>query len=192
MRHLTGRGVVVAVGHSQATADEVDRAVTAGASSVTHLFNAMSPLHHREPGVAGRALSDERLDVGLIVDGIHVDPSVVAVAERALGERLVLVSDAVALLGVDGVDTSRGVRLPDGTLAGSVLPLVSAVANLVAFSDCSPERALHAASTRPAEVLHDRDRGTLASGARADLVVLTPDLDLRTTIVGGAVLHHAV
>lgn len=188
---LVGRGVVVSVGHSRATAAEVERAVAAGASSVTHLFNAMSPLHHREPGVAGVAMSDERLTVGLIADGLHVDPSVVAIAERAVGDRLVLVSDAVALLGVDGVDVSDGVRLRDGTLAGSVLPLIDAVANLVAFSRCTPERAVMAASTRPAAVLGAHDRGTLDAGSRGDVVVVTPDLHLHTTIVGGAVLHRA-
>ncbi len=187
---LVARGVVVSIGHSQATAAQASAAVDAGATSVTHLFNAMSPLHHREPGVAGAAMSDGRLAVGLIADGIHVDPRVVGIAERALGERLILVSDAVALLGVDGIDFTHGVRLPDGTLAGSVLPLVQAVRNLVDFTGCSPERAVAAASGRPASVLSDPTRGTLSTGGRGDVTALDLDLDLHLTVVAGDIVHR--
>lgn len=187
---LVGNDVVVSIGHSQATAAQVDAAIDAGATSVTHLFNAMSPLHHREPGVAGSALHDERLTAGLIADGVHVDPRVVAIAERALGGRLVLVSDAVALLGVDGFDPTTGVRLPDGTLAGSVLPLVRAVANLVAWSACTPERALRAASRRPATLLGESTTGRLAPGGAGDAVVLTQDLDIVATVLAGEIVHH--
>lgn len=187
---LRSNGVVVSIGHSQATAAQVDAAIAAGATSVTHLFNAMSPLHHREPGVAGTALHDARLSVGLIADGVHVDPRVVRIAERALGDRLLLVSDAVALLGVDGHDHATGVRLADGTLAGSVLPLVQAVTNLVAWTDSPPERALRAASSRPAGLLGDTGRGRLAPGCRGDAVVLTEELDLVATVVAGELLHH--
>lgn len=187
---LRSNGVVVSIGHSQATAAQVDAAIAAGATSVTHLFNAMSPLHHREPGVAGSALQDDRLTVGLIADGVHVDPRVVRIAERALGDRLVLVSDAVALLGVDGHDPATGVRLPDGTLAGSVLPLVQAVANLVTWTGCTPERAVRAASSRPAALLGDTVRGRLTPGGAGDAVVLTPELDLVATVVAGEILHH--
>lgn len=187
---LAARGVVVSLGHSQATAAQVTAAADVGASAITHLFNAMSPLHHRQPGVAGTAMSDERLWVGLIADGIHVDPQVVGIAERVLGDRLVLVSDAVALLGLDDVDMTDGVRLPDGTLAGSVLPIVQAVRNLVAFTGCTPERGVAAASSRAAAVLGDSSRGTLVPGGRADLVVLDLDLDLHLTVVGGQIVHQ--
>ncbi len=192
IRTLAERGVVVSIGHSQATAEQVESAIDAGASAVTHLFNAMSPLHHRAPGVAGSALVDPRLDVGLIADGVHVDPRVVGIAERALGDRLVLVSDAVAPLGDDAFEWSEGVRLRDGTLAGSVLPLSRAVRNLVDWTGCSPERAIAAASTAPARVLADTTRGHLAPGARGDVVVLTPDLDLVATVVAGDIVQpHA-
>lgn len=187
---LASRGVVVSIGHSQASAADVEAAIEVGAGAVTHLFNAMSPLHHREPGVAGAALSDTRLTVGLIADGIHVDRRVVALAERTLGDRLVLVSDAVALLGVDGEDLGDGVRLRDGTLAGSVLPLMQAVRNLVEFSGCAPERAIAAASTAPAALLGDARRGTLRPGARGDAIVLDEDLGLVATVVAGEVVHH--
>lgn len=190
IRELVSRGVVVSIGHSQASADEVDAAVDAGARCVTHLFNAMSPLHHRAPGVAGAALSDDRLTVGLIADGVHVDPRVVGIAERSVGERLALVSDAVAALGVGGYDWSDGVRLPDGTLAGSVLPLVSGVRNLVEWTGCPVERALDAAGRTPATLLGDATRGALAPGARGDVVVVTPDLHLVATVVAGEILHQ--
>ena len=171
------------------------RSVDAGATWVTHLFNAMAPLHHRDPGLAGLALSDGRLHVGLIPDGIHVHPAVVAMAQRALGERLTIVTDAVAALGQPAGSYGPitvgddGVRLADGTLAGSNLAMDQGVRNLVAFTGCPPEAALHAASTAPAAVLADPTRGTLAPGARGDLVLLSEDLDLVATVLGGEVVH---
>ncbi len=198
---LAARGVIVSLGHTPATAAQAMAAVDAGARWVTHLFNAMATMHHREPGLAGVALSDERLHVGLIPDGIHVHPSVVALAQRALGERLTIVTDAVGALGMPAgraalggaevIVGDDGVRLSDGTLAGSNLAMDQGVRNLVAFSGCAPEAALRAAATAPATVLDDPTRGTLAPGARADLVLLTEDLHLVATIVGGEVVHDA-
>jgi N-acetylglucosamine-6-phosphate deacetylase len=198
---LVARGVVVSLGHTPATAAEATVAVDAGASWVTHLFNAMAPLHHREPGLAGVALADGRLHVGLIPDGVHVHPQVVAVAQRALGRRLTIVTDAVAALGMPPGRQALGrrevmidehsVRLADGTLAGSKLAMDQGVRNLVAFTGCGPEDALHAASAAPAAVLGDPVRGTLALGARADLVLLTDGLDLVATIIGGEVVWSA-
>ena len=194
-------GVVVSLGHTPATAEQATVAVDAGARWVTHLFNAMAPMHHREPGLAGVALADERLRVGLIPDGIHVHPHVVAMAQRALGERLTIVTDAVGALGMpfgrqalgrtEVTIDEGGVRLDDGTLAGSNLAMDQGVRNLIAFSGCRSETALHAASTAPAAVLGDPVRGTLAPGARADLVLLTEELDLVATLVGGEVVHDA-
>ena len=198
---LVERGVIVSLGHTPATAEQATAAVDAGARWVTHLFNAMAPMHHREPGLAGVALSDERLHVGLIPDGIHVHPHVVTAAQRALGERLTIVTDAVAALGMpDGrhelgrtevhVDDT-GVRLADGTLAGSNLAMDQGVRNLVAFTGCSAAEAIHAASTAPAHLLGDPTRGNLEAGARADLVVLTEDLHVVSTYVGGELVHDA-
>lgn len=198
---LVERQVVVSLGHTLATAAEATAAVAAGASWVTHLFNAMAPLHHRAPGLVGVALTDERLRVGLIPDGIHLHPPIVALTQRALGARLTIVTDAVGALGMPG-GTQRlgrrevtvgddGVRLADGTLAGSNLSMDQGVRNLVAFTGCTPSVALHAAATAPAAVLGDTARGTLSPGARADAVLLTEDLHLVATIVGGVVLHDA-
>ena len=101
----------MSLGHSPATAAQATAAVDAGARWVTHLFNAMAPLHHREPGLAGVALADERLHVGLIPDGVHVHPQVVATAQRALGERLTIVTDAVGALGMPpGASRSAAAR----------------------------------------------------------------------------------
>ncbi|MEX2292679.1 MAG: N-acetylglucosamine-6-phosphate deacetylase [Acidimicrobiales bacterium] len=194
---LVRRGVVVSIGHSDALAAQAAAAIDAGATWVTHLFNAMSPLHHREPGVSGVALTDERLHVGLIADGVHVHPSVVALAQRALGDRLTLVTDAVGALGLPSSEPrlgrakvtvdENGVRLADGTLAGSTLSMDQAVRNLVSFTGCTPQEAAVAAAEAPARVLGDLSRGHLRSAARADLVLLTSDLEVVATVVGGSV-----
>ena len=183
LRDLVDRGVVVSLGHSSATAAEATAAVDAGARWVTHLFNAMAPLHHRDPGLVGVALTDERLGVGAIVDGLHVHPMVVAVAARSLGSRLTLVTDAVNALGmppgrwalgdVEALADGEGVRLADGTLAGSLLSLDRAVANLVAFAGASLDEALDAATGAPARLLGlEAERGVIAPGAVGDLVLL--------------------
>ena len=196
---LVRRGVTVSIGHTGADTAAAQAAVDAGASWVTHLFNAMSPLHHREPGPVGVALSDERLRVGLITDGIHVDPLVVSAVQRALGTRITLVTDAVSALGMPAgtqrldrrevVVADGAVRLPDGTLAGSVLSMDQAVSNLVTFSGCGLDAAIHAASTAPAAVVRDASRGRLVPGARADVVVLDAGCRVVATLVGGEVVH---
>jgi N-acetylglucosamine-6-phosphate deacetylase len=210
LRDLVERGVVVSLGHSSATATEASVAVDAGARWTTHLFNAMAPLHHRDPGLVGVALTDERLAVGVIVDGLHVDPLVVALAARSLGPRLTLVTDAVAALGmppgrwalgeIEATADDEGVRLADGTLAGSLLSLNRAVANLVTFTGARLDEALGAATGAPADLLGlGGERGTIAPGAAGDLVLLDvaagsgrgtdPGLEVAVTIVGGVVAH---
>jgi N-acetylglucosamine-6-phosphate deacetylase len=203
VRRLVDRGVVVAAGHSSATAAQAASAVDAGVSYVTHLFNAMAPLHHREPGLAGVALTDERVRAGLIADGLHVDPRVVALAARSLGDRLNLVTDAVAALGAPPgrvrlgrvtAATSAGdgaVRLPDGTLAGSVLSLDRAVRNLVAFAGAPLAEAVRAVTSTPAAVLGLADRGVVAPGAVGDLVLLSDAGEVAATVIGGRIAHDA-
>jgi N-acetylglucosamine-6-phosphate deacetylase len=198
IRTLVAGGVVVSAGHTAATTVQMEEAIDAGVASVTHLFNGMVPFAHREPGPAGVALADPRLTVGLIADGIHVHPTAVAAAWRALGpDRLSLVTDAVAALGlpagpsrVGGQDVlldETGVRLPDGTLAGSALSLDQAVRNLVAFTGCEGHDAIATVTATPARLLGLHDVGSLAVGARADLVLLTPGLDVVATVVSGQV-----
>jgi N-acetylglucosamine-6-phosphate deacetylase len=204
LRDLVDRGVVVSLGHSSATAGEATGAVDAGARWVTHLFNAMAPLHHRDAGLVGVALTDERLAVGLIADGLHVDPLVVAIAARSLGPRLTAVTDAVAALGmppgrwalgdVEALSGDDGVRLADGTLAGSLLSLDRAVDNLTTFAGAGLDEALTAASSAPARLLGvDGERGALAPGTWGDLVLLDragPHLEVAATVIGGVVVHR--
>jgi N-acetylglucosamine-6-phosphate deacetylase len=170
---------------------------------VTHLFNAMAPLHHRDPGLAGVALTDERVRAGVIADGLHVAPAVVALAARALGDRLSLVTDAVAALGAPPGPVRLGdltatvspddgaVRLADGTLAGSTLSLDRAVRNLVAFAGASLAEAVGAVTSTPAAVLGLPDRGVIAPGAVGDLVLLTPAGEVVATVIGGRVAYDA-
>lgn len=185
---LTARGVVVSAGHSEATVEEMRAAADAGVRMVTHLFNAMAPLHHRAPGIAGAALVDERLHVGVIADGVHLHPTAVAVAWRCLGERLVLVTDAVAGMGSSDGDAQR---LADGTLAGGLIGMDQAVRNLVEFAGCPLGDAMRAASAAPASVLGAGDRGGLRPGMRGDLVVLTPAGDLVATVIAGTIAWQA-
>jgi N-acetylglucosamine-6-phosphate deacetylase len=200
---LVDRGVVVSAGHTSATAAEASAAVDAGVTYVTHLFNAMAPLHHREPGLVGVALTDERVRVGVIADGLHVDPAVVSLAARVLGERLTLVTDAVASLGVPPGPMCLGdltatvaavdgaVRLADGTLAGSTLSLDRAVRNLVAYAGPPLAEAVRTVTAAPAAVLGLADRGVVAPGAVGDLVLLTPAGEVVATVIGGRVAYDA-
>ena len=202
IEQLVGNGVVVSAGHTAASVSELSAAVDAGVSYITHLFNAMAPFSHRSPGPIGVALADPRLTVGLIADGIHVHPTAVAVAWRALGpDRLNLVSDAVAALGLPagpsrlaGRDVTvgeGGVRLADGTLAGSATALDEAVRNLLAFTGCSVSEALGTVTSTPARVLGLTRKGVVAPGFDADLVLLTRDLEVVATIVAGREVHRA-
>jgi len=185
---LVDQGVVVAIGHTACTVDEFERARAAGATVVTHLFNAMARFEHRSPGPIGATLADPTVRAGLICDGIHVDPTAIRMAWRTLGaDRTILVTDAVAALGLDVMVGSDGVRTAAGVLAGSALPLDAAVRNLVAFAGCTPAEALCAASTTPAAALGLADRGRIEPGAVADLVLFDDDLHPARTIIGGTV-----
>jgi N-acetylglucosamine-6-phosphate deacetylase len=168
---LVDRGVLVALGHSRVSDDEARAAASAGARVVTHVFNGMGPLHHREPGLAGAALDDERLTPSLIADLVHVHPTVVRLVFAA-SRAVAIVSDAVAVGGsVRAVDGAT--RLPDGRLAGATVLLDQAVENVVRVG-VPLERAVAAATTVPAALLRLVDRGRLVAGARADVVALEP------------------
>jgi len=172
------RGVVAAVGHSGASAAAATEAFDAGASMITHLFNAMSGLNHRDPGVAAAALLDDRVTAGLIADGVHVHAELVRLAFRTKGpERMCLVTDAVAWrrgsAGSIEVHLDGAVpRLADGTIAGSALTLDRALANVVAWGATDLVGAVRAASTTPADLLGRPDLGRLLPGARADVAAL--------------------
>jgi len=194
---LVSAGVVVSVGHSDATAGQVAAAADAGARMVTHLFNAQRPFHHREPGVVGQALADPRLTCGLIADPSHVSLTACAVAFAAAPGRICLVTDAAApagmppgryQLGGELVEVRPGEdhapRLADGTLAGSVLRMDQAVANTVAAGVGLAE-AVAAATRIPADLVGRPDLGRLTPGAAADLAWLGDDLRARAAWVAG-------
>ncbi len=202
IERLIANGVTVSVGHSAATATEAAAAFDAGASMVTHLFNAMTPMGHRAPGLIGAALADHRVTVGLIADGVHVDPLVVKVAWRAKGpERVALVTDSVAAMGRGPgrhrlgdqtiIADTTGVRTTGGVLAGSALTMDRAVVNTVEFTGCTPADAVTAASATPAAAIGLSDRGHLGPGAVADVVLLEPGGDVAVTICGGRIAHVA-
>ncbi|WP_409484595.1 N-acetylglucosamine-6-phosphate deacetylase [Arsenicicoccus dermatophilus] len=189
-------GVIAAIGHSDAT-DEVARAaIGRGATVATHLYNAMRPLHHREPGIIGACLTSDAVAVELICDGVHVHPTVVDLVARTCPERLVLVTDAMAAAGapdghyllgpldvavVDGVARLR----EGGAIAGSTLTLDRAVRYAVTEAGVPLETALLAATAHPARVHGLDDRGVLVPGARADLAVLDADLCVTRVMQGG-------
>ncbi|HLV73856.1 N-acetylglucosamine 6-phosphate deacetylase [Actinomadura hallensis] len=195
IRTLTEAGVLVSVGHSDATAAQVRAAADAGARKVTHIFNAQSGVHHRDPGVAAQALIDERLSPGLILDLHHVGPEAAALVFRAAPGRVVLVTDAAAAAGMPPGTYDLGgepVIMPedgpplraDGTIAGSGLRLDEAVGNAVGLG-VGVAAAVDAASRVPADLVGRPDLGRIAPGAAADLVWLGPDHRARATWVAG-------
>jgi N-acetylglucosamine-6-phosphate deacetylase len=198
---LTAAGVLVSVGHSDATAAQVADAASAGARMVTHLYNAQRPLHHREPGVVGQALTDPRLTSGLIADLRHVAGPACLLAFSAAPGRIALVTDAAACAGMPPGEYVLGgepITLPpgdgeppvrsDGTIAGSALRMDKAVANAVA-SGVRLTDALHAATKVPADLVGRPDLGRIAPGAAADLVWLSPELTTRATWIGGRLAY---
>lgn len=188
-------GVKVAVGHSDASDAVVAEAADAGATMVTHLYNAQRPFHHRDPGVVGAALTDRRLTVGLIADGFHVAPTAIALAFAAAGDRIALVTDGVAALGMPSgtfelggspihVDPSGPPRRADGAIAGAAAPLDVCIGNAIA-SGVDPRRALLAATSVPAQALGRPDLGRLEVGAPADLAWLDQSWRTRACWVAG-------
>lgn len=195
---LRARGIKASVGHSNATTDEMIAGVRAGATHVTHLFNAMRELHHREPGPIGVGLTEDGVSVEIICDGHHLHPRVVDLAFRAKPEgKVVMVSDAVAALGlpegpcemfgVACVISGGAVRLRDGgNLAGSCLSLDRAVRNVHEWLPRLPlGRILNAASSAPATAIGETKTGEIAPGKRADLVVLDRNLSVVAVVAGG-------
>ena len=180
---LVARGITVACGHTDATAEEADAAFDRGARHVTHLYNAMRPFTHRDPGIAGAALTRDDVVVELILDGHHLSDEAVRIALRAAPNRIALVTDALAAAAMGDGDWRMGpqpvfvrdgvARLENGVLAGSVLTMPNAIRELVRIG-ATVEQALFAASRR-----------SLAPGSAADVVVLDDALEVRQVYLGG-------
>jgi N-acetylglucosamine-6-phosphate deacetylase len=190
------RNVCVSIGHSDAEMSAAQNGVKAGARHVTHTFNAMRPLDHRDPGIIAEVLTDDGLSADIIVDGIHVAPPVVQLFLRAKGvERSVLITDAISATGMpDGhyqlgpiqVDVKDGKCTSGGNLAGSVLTMDRAVRNVTQFARWSLKDAVRAATLNPAKAVGlARQHGVLVSGAQADFVVLSAAGEVMKTIVRG-------
>jgi len=196
---ILSAGAVPALGHSDATYAQARDSVDRGVRSFTHLFNAMRPFHHREPGPMGAALDTDAY-VALICDGVHVHPAAVRLAAKAKGyDRMCLVTDAMAAAGLpDGTYALGGqpvtvrdgeARLADGTLAGSTLSMDRAVKHFLDWTGCSLPEAVRCASLNPARLLGLDDRkGSLEVGKDADLVAFDEELVVHHTIVGGKVV----
>ena len=191
---LLRREIAVSLGHSDATAEQADAAFDLGVRSITHLFNAMRPFHHRDPGIVGAALARPDVVIQLIVDWVHVAPVTAAMVWQAAQGRLALVTDAVSGAGLDGgtyrlgdldVEIRDGVaRGATGALAGSTLTMIDAVRHLhslgVPFED-----AVGAATEVPARVLRLPASGRIGVGLPADVVILSEELEIERVLVEG-------
>jgi N-acetylglucosamine-6-phosphate deacetylase len=189
------RKVCVSIGHSDATLEAARAGVRAGARHATHTFNAMRPLDHRDPGILGEVLTDRELSADIIADGIHVAPEVIQIFLRSVGfERSVLITDAMAAAGMpDGtyqlgpiqVEVKDGKCTSNGSLAGSVLTMDRAVRNIKRFSHWTLREAVRAATLNATRAVGLAQHGELAPGAEANIIVLSPDGEIRRTIVRG-------
>lgn len=199
---LKTQNIVASIGHTNATYLETMTATEAGCSHVTHLFNAMRGIHQREPGVVTAALLSDKLSTELIVDGVHLHPAIVDLIFRTKNpEKMILVTDAMrAKCLADGLYDLGGqtvhvknkkAMLPDGTLAGSVLDMVSAMRNMMAFTNCPLQDVIRFVSENPAKMLGIFDKkGSLLPGKDADLVVLDEALNVVLTMVSGKVVYQ--
>lgn len=194
-------GVRVIIGHSAATYQQALAAFDRGVTQATHTFNAMTGLHHRQPGVVGAVLSDDRIFAQLIADTIHVHPAVMNVLARCKGpDRLLLITDAIRATGLADGEYELGgqpvfvgdsqCRLADGTLAGSILTMDAALRHFLTATGWSLEKAWPVTSRTPAAALGiAHEYGSTAPGYRADLVLLDDALDVVATVVGGRVVY---
>jgi N-acetylglucosamine-6-phosphate deacetylase len=202
IRYARTLGVHSSLGHSNATYAEARTGIAAGADHATHTFNAMRPLDHRDPGILGAILEDDTVSADIIADGIHVDPSMLRLFLRAKGaDKAILITDAISATGMpDGtyklgdfeVQVQDGRCESGGKLAGSVLTLDRAIRNVMNFASWRLEHAVKLASLNPARLLGiTNERGVVAPGRRADLVVLTPEGKVVHTIIAGELISDS-
>jgi N-acetylglucosamine-6-phosphate deacetylase len=202
IRWLHRQDIIVSAGHSNATYEQMQESIQAGLSHITHIFNAMRGLHHREPGVVGAALSSKELTVEMIADGVHLHPiALKIVMQRKEIEKVILITDAMRAtglqegtydLGGQKVFVAQGqAKLKDGTLAGSVLTMDKAVRNLVTKTDISLSNAVQMASYNPAKCLGiDNKKGSVSPGKDADIVILNEKLETELTMIAGKIVYR--
>ncbi len=189
---LKDNGVLISAGHSNATFEEANEGFKNGIAATTHLFNAMSPFHHRDTGLPGATYLNENVSASIIADGIHTDFNTVSISKKIMKERLFLITDAVeenmhgAYVHVKQKDRFT---LPDGTLSGSCLSLLQAVKNCVNHVGIPLEEALRMASTYPAKLIHSTNTGKIEAGCRADLVIFTNDFLVKYVMVNGRIMN---
>ncbi len=199
--HLKKRGVVAAMGHTAADYETAMRAISYGVTEATHLFNCMSPLTHRAPGVVGAALEHPAVFAEIICDGIHVSAAAAKIAIRAKGsDKIILISDSMQAAGMPDGDYALGgqrvivkdgtARIEGGNLAGSTSNVLDCFRNVVKWGVSLPE-AVHMASTNPAVSIGEETKGKIRTGCDADFVVLNPQMELVATIIGGKVWYKA-
>ncbi|MDR1570714.1 MAG: N-acetylglucosamine-6-phosphate deacetylase [Oscillospiraceae bacterium] len=193
---LVGRGIQVSCGHTDASYEQVMSAVSAGASSVTHIYNAMTPLGHRDPGAVGAALDSRQLYAEFIADLVHLHPAALRIMYQAKGPELcVAITDSMMAGGMPDGEYSLGgqkvmvsggaARLADGTLAGSVLTLRQSLKNMVTKVGVPLDSAIPMYTSTPARMIGEARRGELARGYEADIIALDSDFELRAAWVGG-------
>ncbi|XP_070811038.1 N-acetylglucosamine-6-phosphate deacetylase isoform X2 [Pituophis catenifer annectens] len=202
IRELTKRGICVSLGHSVANLSQAEEAVGQGATFITHLFNAMLPFHHRDPGIVGLLTSDkippgQQVFYGMISDGIHTNPAALRIAHRAHPQGLILVTDAIPAMGLPPGRHTLGqlvVEVEGGntyiagtkTLSGSISTMDTCIRHFMDATACSLETALEAASLHPAQLLNIEDqKGTLDYDTDADFVLLDESLHVRATYIAG-------
>lgn len=191
---------LISMGHTNASFEEAKAAIDAGVAHVTHLFNAQTPLMHRDPGVVGAALTDDRVSTELIADTFHVNPNLFSLVTKMKGEKLVLITDCTRAGGLEDGEYSLGgqpifvkgieCRLADGTIAGSVLRLNHAIRNLLKYTDLPVWEAVNAASLNPAKRIGlDDTKGSLETGKDADIVLCDEEFNICRTISRGRTIY---
>lgn len=190
---LKDNGVIISAGHSNATFKESVRGFNNGITATTHLFNAMSPFHHRDTGLPGATFLSENIFAGIIADGIHVDYNTLKISKKLLKNRLFLITDAVDEAN-DGtyVHTKKEDRftLPDGTLSGSRLTLLQAVKNSFEHAGIPLDEALRMAATYPAKLIHANDIGKIETGYKANLVIFNNNFEVQQVITEGNIFNE--
>ena len=198
---MSKEGIIASIGHSDANSEEVEKAVQLGAKQATHLYNQMRPFHHREPGVVGSILLEDRMQVEIIVDYIHSHTKSVNFAYRLKGaEGIILITDAMRAKGLEYGEydlggqtvhvTEKGAHLSSGALAGSILTMDQAVRNMKQSTDCSMKELVSMSSTNAAKQMNLTHKGYIGEGYDADLVILDMELNVQKTICRGNIVFE--